>query len=83
MPFFTDVLPALAFALVVAGCAFVWWRRRQARKYDLNRLFDEDETPPESEYDELVTDDSGPYCHSCDTPYPAGTRQCPRCRRPL
>ena len=53
-------------ALVVAG-VFAWQRRRRAMMYDLRRWHDD---PPGEAYDDMVDEDSGPYCHLCDHPNP-------------
>ena len=80
--YWLQLIPEIIFGLVVAVCAALWWRRRQGDRYDLRRLHGDDDPPGEA-YDDMVADDSGPYCAACDEPYPAGTRVCRRCGRGL
>ena len=89
---FWGAVPALVLGLAALFGAWVWWKRRQADRYDLRRLHDTPRTgiydqtpllPDEVPDDHLITEDSGPYCYGCDEAYPAGTRACRHCGRPL
>jgi hypothetical protein len=87
LPVFRGGLIVVPGGLVVAslGCAAVWWRRRQADKYDLRRLFDEPPLSEDRPYLDHIPEgeDSAPYCGWCDECYPPGTYRCRRCNREL
>lgn len=51
--------------------------------YDLNLLKEIDTRLKAEKYGNVITDDRGSYCRSCDEPYPAGTIFCRNCGRPL
>jgi hypothetical protein len=80
-----SALGAIGFAGIVIGCAVVWWRRTHPRHdpYDLKLLFSDPPEPVGEAYDDMVTEESGPYCVSCDEPFPPGTSICLHCGRPL
>lgn len=87
-----EAVPALFFGLTIVFAAWAWWKRRRADRYDLRSLRDAPRTgqydqtpllPGEEPEDDWVTEDSGPYCVSCDEAYAAGTPVCRRCGRPL
>jgi hypothetical protein len=81
------ILPAVLLGAAVLYAAWIWRRRVRDAPYDLRRLRDAHYegwlAPGEEPDDGLVTEDSGPYCVSCDEAYPAGTTACRHCRRPL
>ncbi len=79
-----DAAPAILFGLVIVWAAVVWIRRKRVDPYDLRRLnaVDDDDEPGEA-WDDMVNDESEPYCHSCDQPNPRGAGRCLSCGRPL
>lgn len=84
---FDALIPVLLLGLAALYAVWAWRQRRRDAPYDLRRLADaryEGWLAPGEEPEEgWVTDESGPYCSSCDEAYPAGTSVCRRCRRPL
>ncbi len=87
MQHFWTLFPALLVAFAILYAAWVWQRRKRIDPYDLRRLHDAHYEAPLASGEEpdetLVTEESGPYCSSCDEAYPAGTSVCRHCRRPL
>ena len=79
-----SVLIVLIITAPIVYAVFVWLRSKRVDPYDLRRLnaASPDDDPGEA-YDDMVTDDSEPYCHGCDQPNPAGVRVCLSCGRPL
>ena len=75
--------PLALIGVVVVIAVVVWYRRTRVDPYDLRRLNDMPYESPGEAYDDMVTADSGPYCHGCDTPNPAGTNFCQSCGRKL
>lgn len=74
-------LALIGFSVMLA--VTVWLRRKRVDPYDLKRLYD---PPPEEigeAYDDMVTEESGPYCHGCDHGNPVGTNFCQSCGRKL
>ncbi len=69
-------LGMLGIGLVAGAGIVAWRRRRRAMRYDLRRLHDE---PPGEAYDDMIDDESGPYCHLCDHPNPRDTFFCRSC----
>lgn len=78
-----DAIPASLLGLIAVFAAWRWWKRRQADRYDLSRLRQTPLLPDEAPDDDLLTEESGPYCHVCDEAYPVGTSACRHCGRPL
>ena len=78
-------LPAVCLGVVALVCGIIWWRRRYPPRdpYDLRMLYKEPPQPHGEAWDDMVTEDSGPYCATCDEPHPAGTSLCRHCGRPL
>ena len=68
-----------------AGCLVLWWRRKQARKYDLAALYSEPPAAEDEPFEDTVPDDTvgAPYCGWCDEPHAPGTYRCLRCGRAL
>jgi hypothetical protein len=77
-----QLIPFALIAAVLILATTVWLRRRRYDPYDLKRLWDEPPKAPDRQ-DEVLDDDSGPYCHSCDEPHGPGTNFCRRCGRKL
>ncbi len=81
------LLPTVVLGAVVVYAVWAWARRRREGRYDLRGLRDARYEPPlagdEEPDEDGVTGESGPYCHSCDAAYPAGTPRCFSCGRPL
>jgi hypothetical protein len=67
-------LAAIGVLALVGGV--LWWKRRKAQMYDL-RYWNVD--PPGEAYDDMVDEESGPYCFRCDHPNPPGTNFCQSC----
>jgi len=74
------VLPAAGVVCLALG-----WRRRQADRYDLKRLFDAPPPEPEEPDEDTVSRDAvgAPYCGWCDEAHPPGAYRCRRCGREL
>ena len=75
----------LGFGVASLACGIVWWRRRQADRYDLRRLFDEPPASEDQPYEDHIPEGevSAPYCGWCDECYAPGTQRCRRCNRVL
>ena len=86
LPRQTGVALAAACALAGVILGVTWWRREQAAKYDLSRLWDTppaDRRGPEEPDIDTVEDEAAPYCGYCDEVYAPGTYRCERCGRGL
>lgn len=87
LPFQGTALAIIPVVLLVGSllCGVLWWRRRQADRYDLRRLFDEPPPSLDEPYEDQIPEgeEGAPYCGWCDECYPPGTRRCTRCRREL
>jgi hypothetical protein len=71
----------IGIAVMIA--VVVWIRSKRVDPYDLKRLNDPPYEDPGEAWDDMVTEESGPYCSGCDTPNPAGTNFCQSCGRKL
>jgi len=80
-----STLLGVGIGLAGVACVAVWWRRQQAARYDLSRLWDE--APPSEDEpfeDTLPERDPGlPYCGWCNEAYPPDTYRCSCCGRQL
>lgn len=85
LPGSVGLMVSLGLGAAGAGCIGVWWSRRRADRYDLNRLWDEPPPSDDAPYEDTLPqgDEGAPYCGWCDEVYPAGTYRCRRCNREL
>ena len=77
-----SALFAIAFLVLGAGAACVYFAWRRKSRYDLGLLREIHETggpPPEDDLPE-IEDDAGVYCTGCGETYAAWLLACPRCK---
>lgn len=67
--------------IVLVITVIVWLRSKHRDPYDLSRLNEVEDEDPGEAWDDMVNDESGPYCHSCDHPNPLGAGRCLSCGR--